>query len=70
MDDRVAGKALHAMRLLNQRLSPSSVPVSDKAAVIVDKNTAGRAVRRGEEIVRAGRRSDSIFLISEGMAIR
>jgi CRP-like cAMP-binding protein len=70
MDDKVAAKALWAVRLLNQRLSSSSVPVSDKASVIVDKNSASRAVRRGEEIVRAGRRSDSIFLISEGMAIR
>jgi CRP-like cAMP-binding protein len=70
MDEKIAGRALPAMRLLNQRLSPSLMPGSDKAAIILNQNSAGRVVRRGDEIVRAGRRADSIFLISEGMAIR
>lgn len=70
VDDKATDRALRARLLLSQKLPASSMPAADAASIMLGQNPASRTVHRGEEIVRAGRRSHSIFLISEGMAIR
>jgi CRP-like cAMP-binding protein len=63
-------QALGARPRLAQQLSPSLMSIAEKASALLGLNSARRAVRSREEIVTAGRRCDSIFLIREGMAIR
>jgi CRP-like cAMP-binding protein len=52
------------LAILNQKLSPS-LPL-----VAFDLTSASRTVRPGQEIVSEGKRCNSIFLITDGIAIR
>jgi CRP-like cAMP-binding protein len=56
--------------ILNQKLSPSLPLVAREASVLFDLTSASRAVRPGQEIVSEGKRCNSIFLITDGIAIR
>lgn len=70
MDDKATGKALRTRLPLSQKPSAPLMPAPDVVAIILGQIPASRTVRRGEEIVRAGRRAESIFLINDGIAIR
>ena len=56
--------------LLTHKLSPSLPPAVDEVAVLLGLQSASRTVRPGEEIISEGRRCTSVFMITEGMAIR
>lgn len=58
------------LAILNQKLSPSLPLVAREASVLFDLTSASRAVRPGQEIVSEGKRCNSIFLITDGIAIR
>ena len=56
--------------LLNHKLSPSLPPVALEAAILLDLKAVSRTVRPGQEIVSEGKRCTSVFLITEGIAVR
>jgi CRP-like cAMP-binding protein len=56
--------------ILGHSLSPSLPPVVTEAALLLDLKAVSRAVRPGHEIVSEGKRCTSVFLITEGIAIR
>jgi CRP-like cAMP-binding protein len=56
--------------LLNQKLPPSLPPFATEAAALLDLRAANRMLRPGQEIVSEGRRCSTVFLITEGIAIR
>src|SRR6266700_6020046 len=52
-------------------LSPSALPqVAAEVAALLDLKAVSRSVRPGQEIISEGKRCTSVFLITEGMAIR
>jgi CRP-like cAMP-binding protein len=57
-------------RLLNHKLSPSLPPDIAEAARLLDLKAVSRTVRPGQEIVSEGKRCTSVFLITQGVAIR
>jgi CRP-like cAMP-binding protein len=54
---------------LNQKL-PSLPSVAREVAALLDLKAVSRVLRPGHEIVSEGRRCNSVFLITEGIAIR
>jgi CRP-like cAMP-binding protein len=57
--------------LLNHKLLSPSLPLfAAEASVLLDLKAASRSVRPGQEIVSEGKRCTSVFLITEGIAIR
>jgi len=50
--------------------TPVLPPLASEAAVLLDLKSVSRTVRAGQEIVSEGKRCNSVFLISEGIAIR
>jgi len=54
----------------NDRFSPSLPLVANELAALLDLKAVSRAVRPGQEIISEGRRCSSVFLITEGIAIR
>jgi CRP-like cAMP-binding protein len=55
---------------LNQKLSPSLPRVAAEAVDLLDLKAVSRTVRPGQEIVSEGKRCTSVFLVTEGIAIR
>ncbi len=55
---------------LNHKLPPSLPPVAEEAALLLDLKAVSRTVRPGHEIVSEGRRCTTVFLLTEGIAIR
>lgn len=51
-------------------LTPSLPPVAAEAFVLLDLKAASRSLRPGQEIISEGKRCASVFLITEGIAIR
>ena len=52
-------------------LLPSSLPrVAAEVAALLDLKAVSRSVRPGQEIISEGKRCTSVFLITEGIAIR
>src|ERR1051325_4377650 len=58
-------------KALFNRKSPASLPgVAGELATLLDLDTLNRTVRPGREIISEGKRCTSVFLITEGIAIR
>lgn len=55
---------------INRRLVPSLPSIVSEAVDVLDLKSASRIVRPGQEIVSEGRRCSTVFVITEGMAIR
>jgi CRP-like cAMP-binding protein len=56
--------------LFNHKVTPTLPLVTKEVATLFDLKAVSRAVRPGQEIVSEGRRCSTIFLITEGSAIR
>ena len=56
--------------IVDHRLSPSLPQVAAEAVVLLDLKAVSRTIRPGQEIVSEGKRCTSVFLITEGIAIR
>jgi CRP-like cAMP-binding protein len=56
--------------ILDHKLSPSLPQVATEAFDLLDLKAVSRTVRPGQEIVSEGKRCTSVFLITEGIAIR
>ncbi len=57
-------------RLLKRQLSTTLPGIAVETADLLDLKAASRTVRPGQEIVSEGKRCTSVFLITEGIAIR
>ncbi|HEV2333884.1 MAG TPA: Crp/Fnr family transcriptional regulator [Stellaceae bacterium] len=56
--------------LINHKLSVALPLAAAEASILLDLKAASRSVRPGQEIVSEGKRCNTVFLITEGMAIR
>ena len=59
-----------AKAILNRELTPCLPPVAAEVATLLDLKAVSRLVRPGQEIISEGKRCTSVFLITEGIAIR
>ena len=55
---------------INRRLTPSLPLIVREAVELLDLKSASRIVRPGQEIISEGRRCSTVFVITEGVAIR
>jgi CRP-like cAMP-binding protein len=73
-EDGVATKAAAPApraALARNRNLPAALPqIAAELAALLDLKSVGRSVASGHEIVREGKRCTSVFLITEGMAMR
>ena len=70
MASEAAAAAPRPRTCLNHKLSPSLPLIATEAALLLDLNSVSRSVRPGQEIVSEGKRCSTVFLITDGMAIR
>lgn len=70
MATRPGAAPLRPKGILSHNLSPSLPPVVTEAALLLDLKAVSRTVRPGHEIVSEGKRCTSVFLITDGIAIR
>jgi CRP-like cAMP-binding protein len=59
-----------AKAIVNRKLVPHLPGVAAELATLLDLKAVSRLVRPGQEIISEGKRCTSVFLITEGIAIR
>jgi CRP-like cAMP-binding protein len=59
-----------AKAIRNRQTTPSLPGVAAEVAALLDLKAVSRIVRPGQEIISEGKRCTSVFLISDGVAIR
>jgi len=69
MPTETAAAAWRKKAAFNQRLTTLS-PSAEESAAFLDLKADSRTIRARQEIISEGRRCTSVFLISEGMAMR